>query len=262
MKDLVVAEDRGAYALVRIQRPEKRNAMNRDARMALRAALHSLRGTHAVIVLTGTGESFCSGMDLKEYAGLQDAEALRAAASRDWIDTLLDIRRHPSIVISAVNGLALGGGTSLINVSDLAISADTAEIGMPEIGFGTYPAMAGPSTQRMLTAKRAAWLVLTAKRISGVTAAAWGLVNESVPLDQLESEFDALARHVAKFDRVSLSESKQALDTMPTRISEWPAIMEQGQLVNLAIRSRSDVQSRGLKRFATGERNPGQGLQT
>lgn len=261
MTDLVVTEDRGAYALVRIQRPEKRNAMNSAARKALRAALHSLRGAHSVIVLTGTEVSFCSGMDLKEYAGVQDSESLRAAASREWIETLLDIRRHPAIVISAVNGLALGGGTSLINVSDLALAADTAEIGMPEIGFGTYPAMAGPSTQRMLTAKRAAWLVLTAKRISGGTAAAWGLVNESVPLHQLESAFDTLARHVAQFDHVSLSESKQALDTMPTRISEWPAIMEQGQLVNLAIRNRSDAQSRGLERFATGVMNPGQGVQ-
>ena len=64
------------------------------------------------------------------------------AAAQDWIDTLLEIRRHPAVVIAAVNGFALGGGTSLINVADLAIAADEAEIGMPEMGFATYPGMA------------------------------------------------------------------------------------------------------------------------
>jgi enoyl-CoA hydratase/carnithine racemase len=63
---------------------------------------------------------------------------------------------------------------------DLAIAADQAEIGMPEIGFGAYPQFSGPAAQIQLTAKRAAWLVLTAERIDGRTAEAWGMVNRSV----------------------------------------------------------------------------------
>lgn len=261
MSDLILIEDHGPYARLRINRPEKRNAMNGEARQSLRAAVRSLHGRHRVIVLTGTDTSFCSGMDLKEYATVPDSVARREEANREWIQTLLDIKRHPAIFIAAVNGIALGGGGSLINVSELAVAADTAEIGMPEMGFGTYPAMAGPSTQRMVSAKRAAWMVLTARRISGRTAEQWGLVNECVPADQLEAHCDALARHVAQFDPVSLAESKEALDQIPHRIAEWTAIMEHGQRVNAAIRSRSDVQSKGLTNFASGKPNPGQGPQ-
>ena len=136
--DLVQLEDRGAYALIRINRPDKRNAMSSAARRALMARLEEINGTRKVAVITGTGTSFCSGIDLKEAAAAPTPRA-REAGSREWIEALLAIRRHPAIFIAAVNGFALGGGASLINVSDLAIAADEAEIGMPEMGFSTYP---------------------------------------------------------------------------------------------------------------------------
>jgi len=140
--DLIQLEDRGEYAFLRINRAEKRNAMSSEARRALSARLKELHGVHKVVVITGSGASFCSGVDLKESAAAPTPQA-RAAGSREWIDVLLEIRRHPAIFIAAVNGFALGGGTSLINVCDLAIAADEAQLGMPEMGFGTYPAMAG-----------------------------------------------------------------------------------------------------------------------
>src|SRR6478735_11254756 len=140
--DLIQMEDRGAYAFLRINRPEKRNAMSSAARRALSQRLKELHGVHKVVVITGSGPAFCSGVDLKESAAAPTAQA-RAAGSREWIEVLLEIRRHPAIFIAAVNGYSLGGGTSLINVCDLAIAADEAQIGMPEMGFGAYPAMAG-----------------------------------------------------------------------------------------------------------------------
>ena len=262
MSELIITRDHGVYAHLTINRPEKRNAMNEAARKALRQALAALHGKHKVIVITGAADVFCSGMDLKESVGLPDAAARKEAASREWIETLLDVRRHPAIVIAAVNGIALGGGTSLINVADLAIAADEAEIGMPEIGFATYPAMAGPSTQLMLPAKRAAWLVLTAKRLNGRKAEEWGLVNQSVPRAELETMVDALARHVAQFDGVALTGCKRALETVPNRISDWPSAFDYGQTVNAGIRDRSQGQAEGLARFAAGQANPGQGKPT
>jgi len=254
---LVIVEDRSAYALIRINRPEKRNAMSHAARVALAEALADARG-HKVIVLTGTGASFCAGVDLKEAAAEREAGGGEAGA-REWIDVLLSIRRHPAIVIAAVNGFALGGGSTLINVSDLAIAANEAEIGMPEMGFATYPGMAGPAMQIMLTRKRAAWMVLTARRIDGQTAERWGLVNESVPLAELDRAADALARHVAQFDAAALSESKAALDMIPTRIGDFAGGFDYGRRVNAAIAARSAGQAEGLARFARGEANVTQG---
>ena len=106
---------------------------------------------------------------------------------------LLAIREHPAIFVAAVNGFALGGGATLISMCDLAIAAEEAEIGMPEIGFGAYPQFSGPAAQIQLTPKRAAWLVLTAERIDGRTAEAWGMVNRSVALDRLMAEAELLA---------------------------------------------------------------------
>jgi enoyl-CoA hydratase/carnithine racemase len=257
VSDLVVVEDRGAYGLVRINRPEKRNAMSHAARLALADALVAVRG-HKVVVLTGTGASFCAGVDLKEAAAEREAGG-GEASSREWIEVLLSIRRHPAIFIAAVNGFALGGGSTLINVSDLAIAANEAEIGMPEMGFATYPGMAGPAMQIMLPRKRAAWMILTARRIDGPTAERWGMVNLSVPLADLEREVDALARHVAQFDAAALSESKAALDVIPTRIGDFAGGFDYGRHVNATITARSAGQSEGLSRFACGEPNIGQG---
>ena len=256
--DLVQMEDRGAYGFLRINRAEKRNAMNSEARRALIQRLKELRGVHKVVVITGSGESFCSGVDLKESAAAPSQQA-REAGSREWIEVLLEIRRHPAIFIASVNGYALGGGTSLINVSDLAIAADEAQIGMPEMGFGAYPAMAGPSTQLMISPKRAAYLVLTTNRLDGKTAESWGLVNRSVPLARLDDETDKFARHVAQFDTTALSESKRALETIPNRIADWPGAFDYGQTVNATIRAKSSTRDEALARFARGENNPGQG---
>ena len=133
MGSLIIIEHLDDCAVVRLNRPEKKNAMNRLARRELLAALLSLRDRRAII-LTGAGDSFCSGVDLKEVKTDADAEVPPDPRS-DWIDVLLAIREHPAVFIAAVNGFALGGGATLISVCDLAIAADEAEIGMPEIGL-------------------------------------------------------------------------------------------------------------------------------
>ena len=261
MSSLVTIERREGYAVVRLNRPDKKNALNRAARRELFDALTSLRTESRAIVLTGCGDGFCSGVDLKEARA--DAEAGMAADPRsDWIDVLIAIREHPAVFIAAVNGIALGGGATLISVCDLAVAADEAEIGMPEIGFGAYPQFSGPGAQIQLTAKRAAWLVLTAQRIDGRTAENWGMVNRSVPLAGLMDEAERLAKIISAFDPVVLSESKRVLDVIPASISGWRQSFEYGLATNARIRSSSAAQDQGFSRFSAGARNPGQGRST
>jgi enoyl-CoA hydratase/carnithine racemase len=261
MSSLVTVEQHPGYAVVGLSRPEKKNAVNRAMRRELLDALASLRAECRAIILTGCGDSFCSGVDLKEARA--DAEAGTAPdPGSDWIEVLIAIREHPAIFIAAVNGLALGGGATLISVCDLAVTADDAEIGMPEIGFGAYPQFSGPGAQIQLTAKRAAWLVLTAQRIDGRTAEAWGMVNRSVPRAGLMDEADRLARIVSAFDAVALSESKRALDAIPASISGWRQTFEYGLSTNARIRSLTAAQDAGFSRFSARERNPGQGRLT
>lgn len=247
------------WAELRIAREEKRNAVNRETRQGLLRAFETLHGEAKAIIITGTGGSFCAGMDLKERE-LDRAQGIEGA-SEEWIAVNLAIRAHPAIFIAAVNGLALGGGATLIGVCDLAIASTAASIGCPEMGFATYPGMAGPAIQLSgMTRKRAAWLVLTTNRIDGATAAQWGFTNECVEPEQLLPRAHELARQVAQFDAVSLAESKKALDHIPAAVSSWPAAMDYGQAVNMAIRSKTSAQAEGGARFAAGLKNRGQGL--
>jgi enoyl-CoA hydratase/carnithine racemase len=255
----IVVTQHGNWAEIRIDRDEKRNAMNRESRQGLLNAFDALRNTAKVIVITGTGQSFCAGMDLKEV------EADRAAgitnSGDEWIGVNLAIRAHPAVFIAAVNGLALGGGSTLINMCDLAIASTQASIGCPEMGFATYPGMAGPAAQLSgITRKQAAWIILTAKRIDGATAERWGMVNECVEPDQLLPRAHELAQHVAQFDAVALAESKKTLDRIPAVITSWKDAMDHGQMVNQTIRSKTAAQDSGRARFAAGVKNPGQGV--
>ena len=258
MGSLILMEDKGDYALIRLNRPEKKNAINRAARRELLDAFGLVRDHHKVVVLTGSGDSFCSGVDLKESR--RDAEnGVPPDPASDWIEVLLSIRENPAIFIAAVNGIALGGGATLISVCDLAVAVDEAQIGMPEIGFAVYPQFSGPGAQIQLTSKRAAWLVLTAERIDGKTAEAWGMVNRAVSSSELMPEVEKLAAKLSGFDATVMTESKRALDAVPNRISEWRAAFEYGMSVNARIRATSTAQQEGFARFAAGLRNPGQG---
>lgn len=258
MTELVVVDERESFAIFRINRPDKRNAMNRDTRRALMQAMDSVRGRHKAVVLTGTDSSFCAGIDLKESAADRE-KGIGEDPLTDWNEVNIAIRRHPAVFIAAVNGTALGGGSTLINVCDLAIAAHEAQIGMPEVGFGSYPGLAGPAMQMALTRKRAALMILTTQRIDGRTAEAWGLVNFSVPLAELMREAEALAARVAQFDSVVLAECKRAMDYIPNVITDWRQAFEYGAKVNTLIRSRTNARNEGQARFERGERNPGQG---
>ena len=246
------------WAEIRIDREAKRNAMDRASRQGLLAAFEALRENTRAIVLTGTGAAFCAGMDLKE----READRLAGieGAGEEWIAVNMAIRSHPAIFIAAVNGLALGGGATLINCCDLAIASTKASIGCPEMGFATYPGMAGPAIQLSgITRKQAAWMVLTTNRIDGATAERWGMVTEVMEPDRLLPRAAEIAQQVARFDGVALAESKKALDRIPAIITDWQEAMDHGQMVNLTIRSRTTAQAEGNARFAAGIKNPGQG---
>lgn len=241
---------------ITLNRPHKRNALDRAARQALRDALEECRDA-SVIVLTGAGGTFCAGMDLSQLATKSRAD--EDELNQSWRTVQEDIRHHPAIVIASVAGYALGGGATLINTCDLAVVAEDAQIGTPEIGFGFYPGLAGPAAQLRLSAKRAAWMVLTAERIDGRTAEQWGMANLAVPAAELDRRTAELAERVAGFDPVALEWSKKALWQIPMHIGEWGAALEFGAYVNAEIHSRTRSHEDALDGFLGGVRHPGQG---
>jgi enoyl-CoA hydratase/carnithine racemase len=237
MSETVEVLRHDGWAQVRIDRPAKRNALDRATRTALINAFAALRDDARCIVLTGTDASFCAGLDLKERAQETAAGAPDTAAG-EWVDLNMAIRRHPAVFIAAVNGTALGGGVTLVNSCDLALAADDAVIGCPELSFATYASAGGPTALLSLPRKRAAWLLLTAESIDAATAERWGMVNQVVPNAELLAQAQRLASRIAGFDAIAIDETKKSLDHVPAEVNDWEGAMLYGQGVNAAIRER------------------------
>lgn len=253
--ELVLLEkaDNGVGTIT-LNRPDKRNAMSTQAQAELRAALEDSKHDCKVIVITGSGVSFCAGVDLREQ---REPERKFAHGSNSWVETNEAIRRHPAVFIAAVNGFALGGGLTLVHNCSLAVASEQAQFGMPELGFATFPGLAGPATIRRILPKHAAYMILTAKRFDAETAERWGIVNQVVPHDDLMDEAYALANHVAQFDPVVLDYTKRAIFELDLR--EWSEGLAYGGFVGTAIRAETQSAADALARFDRGERNPGQG---
>jgi enoyl-CoA hydratase/carnithine racemase len=234
----IQVEHHAGWARIRIVRPEKRNALDRATRLALGAAIADFGPSTRAVVLTGTDTSFCAGLDLKERA-VEVAAGNSDTAGEEAIALNVAIRAHRAVFIAGVNGLALGGGMTLVNTCDLAIAAEDAAFGTPEIGFGAYASMAGPTARLLLNRKRAGWLLLTGERISAATAFDWGLVNEVVPGTDLEARCAELAARIAVFDPVALTAIKTSLDAVPGAATNWQQALVYGQGVNAEIRGAS-----------------------
>lgn len=208
----VLVEVADGLATLTIHRPEKRNALNAEARRDLVAALDKVRddaGTRVVIV-TGSGDkAFAAGADITELAARSTFEQRAFITPPHVYDA---IAKYPKPVIAAVNGLALGAGCELAMACDLRIASSSAKLGQPEINLGIIPGAGGTQRlPRLVGAGRAARMVLTGEAIDAATALAWGLVDEVVAPEALLPRARELALKMAEKSPVALKLAKQAL---------------------------------------------------
>lgn len=195
---LVIA-DSGAVRSIRINRPDKLNALDRRTITELRAAFDAVAADPAVrvVVLSGSGgKAFVAGADISELAALSAIEA--RDFSRAGQALMLAIEHLGKPVIAAVGGFALGGGMELAMCCHLRLAAENARFGQPEIKLGTIPGFGG--TQRLLRlAGRAVALemCLTGEPVDAPRALALGLVHRVVPAEALEQEAMELAARLA-----------------------------------------------------------------
>jgi enoyl-CoA hydratase/carnithine racemase len=207
-------ERREAIEVWTIDGAPRRNAISMAMLAELNALLARARGDRSLrcVVLTGAGEkAFCAGADLKERARMTPEEV---HAFHDGLRRALrGIEEAPQVFVAALNGAALGGGLELALACDLRIAADSAEVGLPEVGLGIIPG--GGGTQRLarlVGVARAKDLVLTARRIGAAEALAAGIVLRVAPAARLLDEALAYAGEVARNAPVSLRQAKRAID--------------------------------------------------
>ena len=210
MAKLVRVEVEGGVHRITLNRPEVRNALNRGLRAELTAALlagHSAR----VIVLTGAGAGFCSGQDLGDAQGLDEA-GFEGVLNGEYVPMIRAITEAPVPVIAAVNGVAAGAGANLALACDLVIAAESATFIQAFTRIGLIPDAGGTSfLPRRVGLQRAMGAALLAEPVSARQAETWGMIWEAVPDDRFAAVVAARAAQLAAGPTGAYAALKQAL---------------------------------------------------
>jgi enoyl-CoA hydratase/carnithine racemase len=202
MYDDILYEVRGAIARITLNKPDKRNPLGPTT---IGELLHALDAAKAddhvrVVVLTGAGKVFSAGGDLSSMGpGKTPLQSTGGGATKagTFVDLNLALTRLGKPTIAMVNGHALAGGLGLVVACDLALAADDAQLGTPEINVGLWPMMIMSTIFRNVPRKRGLELIMTGDKISAAEAERIGLITRAVPKAELEAQVDALAEKLA-----------------------------------------------------------------
>ncbi|MFM7068751.1 MAG: enoyl-CoA hydratase-related protein [Actinomycetes bacterium] len=206
--------------IVRLHRPDRLNAMSIDLAVELDAALAAVGADNLarVVILTGTGDAFCSGLDLKDYGIIPNIDHLSvhriaSRSMRIYSQLTLRLRSISQPVIAAVNGVAFGGGLCLALGADLRIAADGALFNATGIvnGLTSTEMGAGWLLPRLIGAANANDLMLTGRRLDAAEALRMGLVSRVVPTAALIDEAIGMAEAMSRYSHHGLEATKSAL---------------------------------------------------
>jgi methylglutaconyl-CoA hydratase len=195
----------GAIALITLNRPKKKNALNDMMVEALAQALRDADANEDVraVVITGVGGDFCSGGDLAALQRIaKNSVTENLDDARTFMKLFMLIREVGVPVIAAVRGRALAGGCGLASACDIVLAARSARFGYPEVKIGFVPAMVTAMLRRNVSEKRAFELIALGAEISADEAERIGLVNQVFNDENFEKEVE---NYVAGFERVSKS---------------------------------------------------------
>jgi enoyl-CoA hydratase/carnithine racemase len=205
---VVESERRGQVALVTLNRPEARNAISPEVSQSMAELLDELEGDPSVraVVLTGRGEVFSAGADLKVVAQGRAGDIARAKGGFAGVVT----RNFPKPMIAAVNGPALAGGFEIVLSCDLVVAAETSRFGIPEVQRGLVAAAGGllrlPKRVPLAVALE---LAITGDPIDARRAFELGLVNRVVPADRVVDEAIVLAERIGENSPIAVRASRQ-----------------------------------------------------
>jgi len=215
-EETVAYEIENRIAWVKFNRPEKRNCMSPKLNRQMMRVLDELEfhDDVGVLVLAGEGTAWSAGMDLKEYFRETEANGLKGTrkAQRESYGWFRRLRWYQKPTIAMVNGWCFGGGYGPLFACDIAVAANEAQFGLSEINWGILPGGGVTKVvQELMPFRKAMYHALMGENIDGKTAEAWGLVTESVPLDQLKGRVTAIANVLLQKNPWALKAAKDAM---------------------------------------------------
>jgi methylglutaconyl-CoA hydratase len=246
-KTLQLAHD-SRIATITLNRPDKRNAVSYELIAELLAALDEVADSSAlVLILTGAGKAFCSGMDLdnlKALAGRSPEQSLKD--SETMARLFRSLYDFPRPTIAAVNGAAIAGGCGLATLCDFTLAVPEAKFGYTEVRIGFVPAIVSTFLLRQVGEKQARDLLLTGRIIAADEAHRIGLINEIVPAEGLLERARELASQLMENSPASLVCTKRLLSDHAR--AELDSQIQSAVRENAAIRATSDFRE-GISSF-------------
>jgi methylglutaconyl-CoA hydratase len=205
----------GPIATLTLNRPEKRNAISYELIEELHHALHDVQKSAAnILILTGAGQAFCSGMDLDNLREItRHTEEENLADSGRMAHMFRSLYEFPKVTLAAVNGPALAGGCGLATLCDFTLASSGAKFGYTEVRIGCVPAIVSAFLLRQVGENKARALLLTGRVITADEAFRLGLVSEVLPPESLMPRARELADSLAANCPSSLLATKRLLKT-------------------------------------------------
>ena len=238
----------GTVATITLNRPEKRNAISFELIDDLLRALEEVSRSEAIVlIVTGAGKAFCSGMDLdnlKSLLGRSPEQNLQD--SKTMVQLFRSLYEFRKVTIAAVNGPAVAGGTGLAFLCDFTLATPDAKFGYTEVRIGFVPAIVSTFLLRQVGEKQARDLLLTGRIFGAEEAVRMGLVSEIVPTETLMARAHELAALLMENSSASLIATKQLL-TDHAR-AELDSQIEAALHENAAIRATADFRE-GISSF-------------
>jgi enoyl-CoA hydratase/carnithine racemase len=236
---VLLTEDRGAVRIVRLNRPDKMNALNTALTQALLDALTAADADTNVraIVLCGAGRAFCAGADLAEFKDLTPDQQDRVTARADLTcRTQSMLQKLSKPVVAAVHGVAMGGGAGLAIGSDMVVAAsEGVRFGYPELKHSIVPALVMTGLVHNLGRKAAFELVSLGRILNGAEMIDLGIANRLAPAEEVEAEAVKIAEQWAAANPRAMAAAKSLF----YRVADLPydAAMAAGKDVNALMRS-------------------------
>jgi feruloyl-CoA hydratase/lyase len=265
--ETILVEKNDGITTIRFNRPQKKNAMSPTLHREMHAALRALEfdDETQVLVITGSGDAFCAGQDLKEYfydnkdSAKQTEEIQRI--SHEWRHQILNT--FPKPTITSINGYCFGGAFTIVASSDIAIAANEATFGLSEINFGSIPGgLVAKAISTEMSYRQMLYYSLTGEQFDGKRSVEIGFTTMSVPRAELEAKTLAVATVLKGKDRHALRATKDAFKAVDIRSMSYEDARSwlKARLSQMTYEQKNaNWIEHGIGKFIEGVYQPGKG---